>query len=105
MFGVAIENTQHNGYFTEKILDCFLQKTIPIYWGCSDINEMFNENGIITFTSIDDLIRKVNKLDETYYKDRLDVIDENYNLALQYINYQQNICDKITEVFKFNNLI
>jgi hypothetical protein len=105
MFGVAIENTQHNGYFTEKILDCFLQKTIPIYWGCSDISEMFNEKGIITFTSVDDLIRKVNKLDETYYKDRLDVINENYNLALQYVNYQQNICDKITEIFKFNNLI
>jgi hypothetical protein len=105
MFGVAIENTQHNGYFTEKILDCFLQKTIPVYWGCSDISEMFNEKGIITFTSVDDLIRKVNKLDETYYKDRLDVINENYNLALQYVNYQQNICDKITEIFKFNNLI
>lgn len=105
MFGVAIENTQHNGYFTEKILDCFLQKTIPVYWGCSDIHEMFNEKGIITFTSVDDLIRKVNKLDEKYYTDRLDIINENYNLALRYVDYQQNICDKIREIFKFNNLI
>ena len=35
-FGVVIENTSHRGYFTEKILDCFLLKTIPIYWGCSN---------------------------------------------------------------------
>jgi hypothetical protein len=105
MFGVAIENTQHNGYFTEKILDCFLQKTIPVYWGCSDIHGMFNEEGIITFTSIDDLIRKINKLDEKYYTDRLDIINKNYKLALQYVDYEQNICNKITEVFKFNNLV
>jgi hypothetical protein len=105
MFGVAIENTQHNGYFTEKILDCFLQKTIPVYWGCSDIHEIFNIEGIITFTSVDDLVRKVNKLDENYYKDHLNVINENYNLALQYIDYQQNICSKIKEIFSFNNLL
>jgi len=33
MFGIAIENFSHRGFFTEKILDCFLLKTIPIYWG------------------------------------------------------------------------
>ena len=81
MFGVAIENTSHNGYFTEKILDCFLLKTIPVYWGCSSITNFFKQDGIITFNNIDDLIVKVNKLDESYYNDRLDVIEENYNLA------------------------
>ena len=105
MFGVAIENTQHNGYFTEKIIDCFLQKTIPVYWGCSNINEFFNINGIITFTSVDDLISKANKLDEKYYTSRLDIVNENYNTAIQYIDYPQNICNKILEIFKFNNLI
>jgi hypothetical protein len=105
MFGVAIENTQHNGYFTEKIIDCFLQKTIPVYWGCSNINNFFNPEGIITFTSVDDLICKVNKLDKNYYINRLDAINENYNTAIQYIDYPQNICNKVLEIFKFNNLI
>jgi hypothetical protein len=36
-YGIAIENFSHRGFFTEKILDCFLLKTIPIYWGCSNI--------------------------------------------------------------------
>lgn len=105
MFGVAIENTQHNGYFTEKILDCFLQKTIPIYWGCSDIEDVFDPKGIITFTSVDDAIRKINKLDEEYYWSRQTIIDQNYSRALQFVDYEQNIYNKIEEIFKFNNII
>ena len=105
MFGVAIENTSHNGYFTEKILDCFLLKTIPVYWGCSSITNFFKQDGIITFSNIDDLIVKVNELDESYYNDRLDIIEENYNSALQFVNYEQNIVDAITEIFKLNSII
>jgi len=105
MFGVAIENTQHNGYFTEKIVDCFLQKTIPIYWGCSDIENVFNPKGIITFTSVDDAIRKINKLDEKYYWSRQSIIDENYQIALQYADYQQNVYNVIKKSFQFNNII
>jgi hypothetical protein len=105
MFGVAIENTSHNGYFTEKILDCFLLKTIPVYWGCSSITNFFRQDGIITFNNIDDLIVKVNKLDESYYNKRKDIIEENYNLALQFVDYEQNIVNIITKIFKTNNII
>jgi hypothetical protein len=105
MFGVAIENTSHNGYFTEKILDCFLLKTIPVYWGCSSITNFFEQDGIITFSNIDDLIVKVNQLDETYYNDRLDIIEKNYNSALLYVNYEQNIVNALTQIFEINSLI
>ena len=105
MFGVAIENTQHNGYFTEKILDCFLQKTIPIYWGCSDITDVFNPEGIIIFTSVDDAIRKMNKLNEEYYWSKQVIIDENYQKSLQFVDYEQNIINKMIEIFKLNNLV
>jgi hypothetical protein len=105
MFGVAIENTSHNGYFTEKILDLFLLKTIPIYWGCSNINKFFNSKGIIKFENADDFIYICNKLTpEDYYK-HLDIVEENYNLALHYVNYEQNIVNKINEIFKLNNLV
>jgi len=103
-FNIAIENTQHNGYFTEKIIDCFLLKSIPIYWGCSNIDEFFDINGIITFTSVDDVIRKINNLNENYYNQRLDCINKNYELALKYIDYIDNIKQKIVEILKNNNL-
>jgi hypothetical protein len=104
-FGVVIENTSHRGYFTEKIIEMFLLKTIPVYWGCSNIGDFFNMDGIITFDNVDDLIYKLNNLDENYYNNHLDAINENYNLALKYVNYEKRVSDKITEIFKLNNLI
>ena len=105
MFGVAIENTSHNGYFTEKILDCFLLKTIPIYWGCTSIDNFFNKEGIIKFGNIDEFIYITNNLNEDYYNSKKDIIEENYQNALQYIDYEQNVVNKITEIFKLNKLI
>jgi len=105
MFGVAIENTSHNGYFTEKILDCFLLKTIPIYWGCSNIGDFFNQEGIIKFGNIDEFIYISNNLNDEYYDSKKDIIEGNYQKALQYVDYEQNIINKITEIFKLNHLI
>jgi hypothetical protein len=104
-FGVAIENFSHRNWFSEKILDCFLLKTIPLYWGCSNIGDFFNTDGIITFNDIDDLIYKINNLDENYYNTKLEAIEENYNLAMKYINYEKNIAEKIQEIFQLNNLV
>ena len=105
MFGVAIENFSHRGFFTEKLLDCFLLKTIPIYWGCTNIDEFFDKEGIIKFENIDEFIYITNNLNEDYYNSRKDIIEENYQKALQYVDYEQNIVNKITEIFKLNSLI
>ena len=104
-YGVAIENFSHRGWFSEKILDCFLLKTIPIYWGCSNIGDFFNKEGIIEFGNVDDFIYITNQLTEEFYISKKDVIEKNYQLALQYVNYKQNIVDKIEEIFKLNKLI
>ncbi|PAF45848.1 glycosyltransferase family 10 [Helicobacter sp. 11S02629-2] len=32
-FNIAYENTSGHGYITEKIIDAFSAKTVPIYWG------------------------------------------------------------------------
>jgi hypothetical protein len=105
MFGVVIENTSHRGYFTEKITDCFALKTIPIYWGCSNINDFFNKEGIIKFDNVDDFIYIVNNLDESYYQQRIDAIKENYKIATQLIDYEQKIAQTVTKIFTNNNLL
>jgi hypothetical protein len=104
MFGIAIENTSHNGYFTEKIIDCFLLKTVPLYWGCSDIGTFFNLKGIIKFENADDLISIINNLTESDYSERKDAIEENYKLALEYLDYEKTITDKVLEIFILNNI-
>jgi len=104
-FGVVIENTSSRGYFTEKILDCFLLKTIPLYWGCSNLWDYFDTDGIINVNNIDDLINVANNLTEDFYESKKEAINKNWQLALNYIHYEQNIVNTITKIFKHNNLI
>lgn len=104
-FGIVIENFSHRGYFTEKILDCFLLKTIPIYWGCSNIDDFFNSSGIIKFQNPDDAIHIINNLTQYRYDFHKKAIEENYITAKKYIDYAQNIVDKVKEIFTFNQLI
>jgi len=105
MFGAVIENFSHRGFFTEKILDCFLLKTIPIYWGCTNIDEFFDKDGLIEFGNIDNFLYISNTLTEEFYNSKKDAIEKNYQLALKYIDYEQTITNKITEIFNLNNII
>jgi hypothetical protein len=82
-FSIVPENSRHNGYYTEKIVDCFIAKTIPIYWGCPSIGKHFNLDGIIQFENYDDLVVKLQSLTPDFYHDREPAIEENFRRALQ----------------------
>jgi len=104
-YSVCIENTSHENYFTEKITDCILNKTIPIYWGCSNIGDFYNNKGIIQVKNADEIIKVINNLDLEHYNSILDVIEENYNKAFEYKDYIGNVSKQIKEIFKYNDLI
>ena len=78
-FSFAIENSVEPGYFTEKILDCFLTGTIPIYYGDPSIQETFDNRGIIFLT--DDF--KIENLSFEKYQSMLPYVKENYKKALE----------------------
>ena len=82
MFHIAVENSRNLNYYTDKIVDCFATKTIPIYWGAPNIGDYFNKDGIITFENEEDLIDILNNLTEKDYKNKLEAVEENYILAL-----------------------
>lgn len=81
-YSVAMENAQLPSYFTEKIIDCFLSGTIPIYYGCSNIKDYFNIKGIITFNTKEELMNILSNLTSDFYKDNLEAIEENYSIAM-----------------------
>jgi len=83
-FSVAMENGIHKNYFTEKILDCFLTGTIPVYKGCENISEFFDENGIIIFEDEKDLQQIIDSLSIDLYYSKLEYVKKNYELALKY---------------------
>jgi glycosyltransferase involved in cell wall biosynthesis len=91
---VAIENGIYKNYFTEKILDCFLTGTIPIYRGCTNISDFFNQKGIITFDTHDELLEVLKAIKEDSYTIDKTIIQENYELALKYSYDNDKIFNK-----------
>jgi hypothetical protein len=104
-YSVCIENSSRENYFTEKITDCILNKTIPIYYGCSNIGDFYNSDGIIQVRNTDEMIEVINNLTPEYYESLSGIIEENYQRAFKYKDYVGNVKNQIVEIFKHNNLI
>lgn len=81
MFHLTIENSRYENYITEKVIDCFMSYTIPIYWGCPNIGEHFDASGIITFNSKEELEKILENLTEEDYYSRLEAVKKNYETA------------------------
>lgn len=94
-FSFAIENTKEDYYFTEKLIDCFMTGTVPIYWGCPSIGNFFNEKGMIM---VDDLLNEkmlwLRTNGEDVYNDMLPYIKENFEKAKEYIMSEDYIWEK-----------
>lgn len=66
-FSLCFENGTHNGYTTEKIVQAFAARTIPIYWGDPQIGKVFNKDAMIdanSFESMETLIKRINDIEE-----------------------------------------
>lgn len=64
-FSLALENSSHPGYVTEKIVDAFIARTVPIYWGDPRISDEFNVEAFVNagaFKNVADAIDFIMKL-------------------------------------------
>ena len=104
MFHVAIENSQSKNYFTEKIIDAFITKTIPIYRGCSNIGDFFNQKGFLTFNTEEEFFNIINSLTEEDYYSRKEYIEENYKLGIYYAEIFNRIADILEQIIELNNI-
>lgn len=84
MFNICPENfIGDENNFSQRLIDCFINKTIPIYRGYENIHEHFNIDGMILINDGEDAINKINQLTPEYYKERLTAIEDNYNRCIQ----------------------
>lgn len=97
-FHIVIENARRKYWFTEKLIDCFKTKTIPIYWGCTNIGDYFNTDGMIIVDNINDIYYACNNLTEEDYKKMLPAVEENYEKGKEFEDLYQRINDKIKEL-------
>lgn len=89
-FAIVIENHIDRLYFTEKLLNCFANKTVPIYIGAEAIGKLFDENGIIQVDDYRAIPSIVDNLDiDQEYAMRKKAIEHNYDLVEMYANWEQ----------------
>lgn len=96
-FAIVIENSKQINYFTEKIMDCVLSRTIPIYWGCPNISDFFDTTGwiILDTTDVCELTQKLKLLNEDYYGLYKDTIEKNYIKAEGYSDFYENVSSAV----------
>ena len=66
-FNIAFENSNTDGYITEKLPDCFMANTIPIYWGSEGNTAPFPKEAMICandYPDFDSLIARIKEVDE-----------------------------------------
>ena len=71
-FSIGMENSEGDGYLTEKLIDAFLAGTIPIYYGDYTVDEFINPKSFILIRDKHDIqekieyIKKIDNDDELY---------------------------------------
>lgn len=108
-FNLCFENSESSdnlSYITEKIMDAFLYRTVPIYCGSSNIEKYFNKNAFINCTglSFDEILEKIKEIDnddEKYYN----ILNSHPFLEnINYVEYYNNRYIKfLKNILKENN--
>ena len=96
-FSIIIENSVEDAYFTEKLIDCLLSGTIPIYLGTKQIGEYFNTDSMILFNDVSEIPDILSKLTPELYFSLIEGVKENFEKAKDYIHPEKIIQKWITE--------
>jgi len=100
-YHISLENSSSRYYWTEKLSDCYLTETFPIYFGCKNLSDYFPENAYkkIDIYNFEEAITIINKTiaDDEYGKNQSslkrckDLVLDDYNI----FTYITNCCDKL----------
>lgn len=81
-FSIAMENCSRDFYFSEKIIDCLLTDTVPIYCGCAGIGRYFDLRGLIVFETLPQLLEILDGLSWEQYRNMLPFVQQNRARAI-----------------------
>jgi hypothetical protein len=99
-FQIVIENTKQDYYFSEKLIDCFMTGTVPIYWGCPSIGDFFDINGMICFNDIHEMNYILSTINlDMYYLTMLDSVKKNFETAKKYIMAEDYMFENYLEKY------
>ncbi|GAA0553875.1 glycosyltransferase family 10 domain-containing protein [Chitinophaga japonensis] len=84
-YSIAVENINRDAYFSEKIMDCFLTGTVPVYWGSQKVAEYFDPDGIIFFQTLEELQHILERISMDEYAGRMAAITSNFETAKNFM--------------------
>jgi len=90
MFSISMENGTYPLMLTEKLTDCFISGTIPIYYGTGEIGQIFNRDGIIM---LDDNFN-IEDIHEDLYRSKIDAIKDNFEITCEMQSAEDHIYNK-----------
>ena len=85
-YSLAMENSQQNDYWTEKIMDCYLACTMPVYMGCTNIDKYFPKDSYIALdpNNLEHSIAAMKeKLQGNFFAENYSLVLEARDLCLQ----------------------
>ncbi|MCC7275038.1 MAG: hypothetical protein IT561_20390 [Alphaproteobacteria bacterium] len=87
-YSIAFENSAHPGYFSEKIMDCFVCLTMPIYVGTPAIGRFFPSGSFVTIDPDDpDVMGRIAAIVASDRRERaIDALKEARRLVLRRYN-------------------
>lgn len=101
-YSIAMENSCHHNYCTEKIVDCYVSLTMPIYWGCPNITDYFPAESMILINKDDlpgslDIIKEAIRTD--LWRKNLDAIIHARDLILNKYSLYPYICNMVDKYY------
>jgi hypothetical protein len=81
-FSVSMENVRSDHYFSEKLIDCILTETVPVYWGCPSLGDILDPRGLVCFESLEELQALLPGLDEGRYAEMRPYAEANKALVI-----------------------
>lgn len=96
-YSVVIENSREDGYFTEKLIDCLLCGTLPIYWGAPDIERFFDPDGLIVCRTEEEIKEAIGNASEAQFAEKQAALNSNRERALAYVDYEKSAAIKLAK--------
>lgn len=98
-FSVVIENCRTRGFFTEKLVDCLMTGTVPIYWGCQDVGDYVHPSGVLVAESLEQVVaharRAASSEGRELYASMLPSVERNFSIAQAYLAPEKWIVEKL----------
>ena len=96
-FSIAVENNRQTNYITEKLLGCFVSLTVPIYLGCPNVRDYFDERGMFIAESPEEVIKICQSITPRTYDRMLPYLIENRRRALELMGLQRRLMEEFLE--------